>query len=75
MADAQAVIQAIMQAAIESMKAVVQAMAAARAEVGARLRSEVVRTGPKLDGHSLKELSFHCNARDKCTELGNVGLR
>ena len=54
MADTKVKTEAIMQEAIEAMKAVVQAVVVAGAEGGAGLRSKPVNIGPKVSGPTLK---------------------
>ena len=58
MVYAQAMTLAVMQAAIEVTKAVVQVMAVAKAEACTRMRNKAVSVGSRSGGPSLKIASF-----------------
>ena len=72
MADPKAMTEAIMQAAIEATKAVVQAIAVA--EAGNRPGSRPVRMRSKLDRPTLKNPTFYWSATDKYAELSSLRL-
>ena len=58
MADVQGITQAVTQPAIKGMKAAVQAVAVAGAEVSVSLRNNTANMGPKLGRPSLKQPTF-----------------
>ena len=68
-ADAQVVTQALTQAAIEARVKVQEMVGGARAEAGARPKSEVKSMEPKLGGSTLKEPTFDWSTMDRYTEL------
>ena len=69
-----AITQAIMQAAVETMEAVVQTIAVAAGESNSGARSEQTGVGPKLDRPTLEKHTFNWVARDKYMELKYVTL-
>ena len=72
-AEAQAMIQVAVQVSKEAAKVEVHAMAAAKVDTGARLRSRAVRLGPRLGRPSLNQPSFTWSATDIYAELQTSG--
>ena len=65
---------AITWVAIEAAKAAVQEVMPARTEVITGQRNKAVSVRLKMDGHSLKQLTFNWSSVDKCAELRNFRM-
>ena len=74
MPDIQAIAQAKTQPTIETVKAVVQAIAVVEQRQTLGSESKAVSVGSRLGGASLKQTSFDQNATDKYVEIKNCRL-
>ena len=72
--DQTAITQTFAQAAVETLKAAVQAIAVAVNEGSSRARRNTASTEPKIHGPTLRQPAFDWGLADKYTELRNFRL-